>query len=62
LEKPLNLSLSHFVLLDALLVYFFSSIMDFLYFFMNSFAAAQLVVSGMLVVSISATNIDSTFL
>jgi hypothetical protein len=29
---------------------------------MNSFPAAQLVVSGMLVVSVSAINIDFTFL
>jgi hypothetical protein len=34
--------------------------MDFLFFFVNSFAAAQLVVSGKVVVSVSAINIDFT--
>jgi hypothetical protein len=35
--------------------------MDFLFFFVNSFAAAQLVMSGRVVVSVSAVNIDFTF-
>jgi hypothetical protein len=48
--------------LEALPVYFFSSIMDFLCFLVNSFAADQLVISGMVVVSVSAINIDFIFL
>ncbi len=61
---PLYMStwLHIFVFLEALPVYFFSSIMDFLFFFVNSFAADQLVISGMVVVSVSAINIDFTFL
>jgi hypothetical protein len=36
--------------------------MDFLFFLVNSFAANQLVISSMVVVSVSAINIDFTFL
>jgi hypothetical protein len=35
--------------------------MDFLFFFVNSFAADQLVISGVVVVSVSAINIEFTF-
>jgi hypothetical protein len=47
--------------LEALPVYFFSSIMDFLLFLVNTFAANQLVISGMVVVSLFDVNIDFTF-
>jgi hypothetical protein len=36
--------------------------MDFLFFFVNSFAAAWLIISSMVVVSVSVINIDFTFL
>jgi hypothetical protein len=36
--------------------------MDFLFFLVNSFAADQLVISDVVVVSVSAINIDFTFL
>jgi hypothetical protein len=36
--------------------------MDFLFFLVNSFAANQLIMSGMVVVSVSAIKIDFTFL
>jgi hypothetical protein len=36
--------------------------MDFPFFFVNSFAADQLVISGVVVVGVFAVNIDFTFL
>jgi hypothetical protein len=44
LDQPLNLLLSHFVFLEALPMYFFGSIMDFLFFLVNSFDAYRLVI------------------